>query len=43
MFNFKFNEKTILDFNLVIIFSIYLIILAGGVVRSTSSGMGCPD
>ena len=28
---------------LVTIFIIYLLILAGGIVRSTGSGMGCPD
>ena len=28
---------------LVTLISIYLVILAGGIVRSTGSGMGCPD
>lgn len=28
---------------LVTLFSLFLLILAGGVVRSTGSGMGCPD
>lgn len=28
---------------LVTIVSIYLLVLAGGIVRSTGSGMGCPD
>src|SRR5690349_1572130 len=28
---------------LVTLCTIYLVILAGGVVRSTGSGMGCPD
>ena len=39
----KLNQSFILSFNLLIIFFIYLIILFGGIVRSTSSGMGCPD
>jgi cytochrome c oxidase assembly protein subunit 15 len=30
-------------FGIVTIFSIYLLILVGGIVRSTGSGMGCPD
>ena len=29
--------------NLISIFSLFLLILAGGVVRSSGSGMGCPD
>lgn len=32
-----------LKFNLITIISLYLVILAGGVVRSSGSGMGCPD
>ena len=28
---------------LITIVSIYLLVLAGGIVRSTGSGMGCPD
>jgi heme a synthase len=30
-------------FSILSILSIYLLILAGGIVRSTGSGMGCPD
>ena len=30
-------------FGIVSLVSIYLLILAGGIVRSTGSGMGCPD
>jgi cytochrome c oxidase assembly protein subunit 15 len=30
-------------FNLLTIVSLFVLILAGGVVRSTGSGMGCPD
>jgi cytochrome c oxidase assembly protein subunit 15 len=30
-------------FNLITIGTVYLVILAGGVVRCTGSGMGCPD
>jgi heme a synthase len=30
-------------FNLLSIVALFAVILAGGVVRSTGSGMGCPD
>ena len=30
-------------FAILSLISIYLLILAGGIVRSTGSGMGCPD
>ena len=30
-------------FSVITIISIYLLILVGGIVRSTGSGMGCPD
>ena len=43
LWQLKLNQSFILSFNLLIIFFIYLIILFGGIVRSTSSGMGCPD
>jgi cytochrome c oxidase assembly protein subunit 15 len=36
-------EKRFLNINLVSIISLFLLILAGGVVRSSGSGMGCPD
>src|SRR5450432_1808693 len=29
--------------NLITIFLLFILILAGGIVRSTGSGMGCPD
>ena len=31
------------NFAILSLLSIYLLILAGGIVRSTGSGMGCPD
>src|SRR5476649_295545 len=31
------------QFNLIAIVSLFIVILAGGVVRSSGSGMGCPD
>ena len=36
-------EKRFLRINLISIISLFLLILAGGVVRSSGSGMGCPD
>ncbi|MBK0383343.1 COX15/CtaA family protein [Pedobacter sp. SD-b] len=36
-------EKSFLRVNLISIISLFLLILAGGVVRSSGSGMGCPD
>ena len=30
-------------FSLITLFTVYSLILAGGIVRSTGSGMGCPD
>jgi cytochrome c oxidase assembly protein subunit 15 len=36
-------EKSFLRVNLITIISLFLLILAGGVVRSSGSGMGCPD
>jgi cytochrome c oxidase assembly protein subunit 15 len=37
------SEKRFIRLNLVAILVTLLVILAGGVVRSTGSGMGCPD
>lgn len=37
------SEKRFLAINYITIVSLFLVILAGGVVRSTGSGMGCPD
>lgn len=31
------------NLTLVTVIAVYLLILAGGIVRSTGSGMGCPD
>lgn len=36
-------EKRFIRINLIAIISLFVLILAGGVVRSTGSGMGCPD
>lgn len=36
-------EKRFLIVNLLTIISLFLVISAGGIVRSTGSGMGCPD
>src|SRR5690606_10434591 len=36
-------EKRFLRINMLTIVSLFVLILAGGVVRSTGSGMGCPD
>lgn len=36
-------EKRFLTINKLTIISLFMVILAGGVVRSTGSGMGCPD
>src|SRR5690606_37990798 len=40
---FPSSEKRFLKINYWTIVSLFLVILAGGVVRSTGSGMGCPD
>lgn len=37
------SEKRFLAINYITIIALFLLILAGGVVRSTGSGMGCPD
>lgn len=37
------SEKRFIKINRFTIIFIFLVILAGGVVRSTGSGMGCPD
>src|SRR5690606_40605389 len=36
-------EKRFLRINKLTIISLFVLITAGGVVRSTGSGMGCPD
>ncbi|PIB36494.1 cytochrome oxidase assembly protein [Reichenbachiella sp. 5M10] len=37
------NKGLFRRFNLITIIAVYLLILVGGIVRSTGSGMGCPD
>jgi cytochrome c oxidase assembly protein subunit 15 len=37
------SEKRFRQFGLLTIVAVYLLILVGGIVRSTGSGMGCPD
>jgi cytochrome c oxidase assembly protein subunit 15 len=39
----KTSGNQFLKVNLITIILLFLVILAGGVVRSTGSGMGCPD
>ena len=36
-------DRLFRSLNVISIVSVYLLILAGGIVRSTGSGMGCPD
>jgi len=37
------GERIFIRLGIVTIFAVYLLILVGGIVRSTGSGMGCPD
>lgn len=37
------NEKRFVRISFITICSLFLLILAGGIVRSTGAGMGCPD
>ncbi|MGB4775843.1 MAG: COX15/CtaA family protein [Daejeonella sp.] len=37
------SEKRFLAVNLITIITLFVLIFAGGIVRSTGSGMGCPD
>lgn len=37
------SEKRFLILNIIAIVSLFTLILAGGIVRSSGSGMGCPD
>ena len=39
----SFYSKRFINFGLVTVFAVYFLILVGGIVRSTGSGMGCPD
>ncbi|MFL5731185.1 MAG: COX15/CtaA family protein [Cytophagaceae bacterium] len=43
MQNNTVNTATFRRFGIFTIVAVYLLILAGGIVRSTGSGMGCPD
>ncbi len=40
---FPAREKRFLRINFVSVITLFALILAGGIVRSTGSGMGCPD
>ncbi|MBC7745312.1 MAG: COX15/CtaA family protein, partial [Flavobacterium sp.] len=40
---FPASEKKFLKINLISIITLFTLILAGGIVRSSGSGMGCPD
>lgn len=42
-FFFVMNLKTFKRFGVATIVAVYLLILVGGIVRATGSGMGCPD
>src|SRR5258706_5717564 len=37
------TQSSFLQFSKIILVTVFLVILAGGVVRMTQSGMGCPD
>lgn len=37
------SEKRFLNINLISVTALFALILAGGIVRSSGSGMGCPD
>lgn len=39
----KSTEQNFRNFGVITIISVYLLILVGGIVRATGSGMGCPD
>src|ERR1041384_6455321 len=41
--NIAVSQKRFQKINLITIILLFVLILAGGVVRSTGSGMGCPD
>ena len=43
MTNKSFSSKRFRNIGVLTIASVYFLILVGGVVRSTGSGMGCPD
>ncbi|HVX26033.1 MAG TPA: COX15/CtaA family protein, partial [Parafilimonas sp.] len=35
--------KAYINFTRIVLIFVFLVILAGGIVRTTQSGMGCPD
>lgn len=37
------GERRFIRLGIITVFAVYLLILVGGIVRSTGSGMGCPD
>src|SRR3978361_66115 len=37
------STRSFLQFSKVVLVTVFLVILAGGIVRMTQSGMGCPD
>ena len=43
MANRSLHSKKFRTIGLVTVFAVYFLILVGGIVRSTGSGMGCPD
>src|SRR4028118_1526103 len=43
MGNKSFNSKRFKNIGVLTIVAVYFLILVGGIVRSTGSGMGCPD
>ncbi|AKD03569.1 COX15/CtaA family protein [Pontibacter korlensis] len=43
MANKSFQYKRFRNIGVLTVFAVYFLILVGGIVRSTGSGMGCPD
>ncbi|MFT2008962.1 COX15/CtaA family protein [Pontibacter sp. 13R65] len=43
MTNKSFPEKRFRNIGVITVVAVYFLILVGGIVRSTGSGMGCPD
>jgi len=41
--NIKYSINSFRWISLITVIAVYFLILVGGVVRSTGSGMGCPD
>lgn len=38
-----YKDKSYINFTKILLFVVFLVILAGSIVRTTQSGMGCPD